>query len=275
MKPPSKSMFQPGQGVGQEFLDENRKLIAQIDRRNILRGSLTLGGLTLLGGRAASANEQLRPCTVSTVSENARLQTVLRAVSDWNDRVQAFIFRPDHLAPTYSEALVVKPPRFNAHFDVEDIKPVDGTSWKLELSGLIEDKRPWTVEQLYGLPEQELIIRHICVEGWDYIGQWSGVNLRAFFERIGADTTAKYVAFRCADDYTESLDMATALHPQTMLATKYAREPIGDPFGFPLRLRTATKLGFKNAKWVTAIEVTNNFPDTFWSKQGFNWFAGL
>ena len=113
-----------------------------------------------------------------------------------------------------------------------------------------------------------MIIRHICVEGWDYIGQWSGVNLRQFLERVGADLTAKYVAFRCADDYTESLDMPTALHPQTMLATKYAREPITDPFGFPLRLRTATKLGFKNAKWVTAIEVTNDFQETFWSKQG-------
>ncbi len=251
MKPLLKSVFHPRQGVGQAFLDENRKLIAQIDRRNVLRGSLTLGGLTLLGGCDLSENAQLRPCTVS---KNAELQTVLRAVSDWNDRVQAFIFRPDHLAPTYSEAQVVK---------------------QLELSGLIEDKRPWTVEQLYELPEQEMIIKHICVEGWDYIGQWSGVNLRAFFQRIGADTTAKYVAFRCADDYTESLDMATALHPQTMLATKYAKEPIGDPFGFPLRLRTATKLGFKNAKWVTAIEVTNDFPDTFSRKQGFNWFAGL
>ena len=121
MKPPSKSMFQPRQGVGQDFLDENRKLIAQIDRRNVLRGSLTLGGLTLLGGCAVSENAQLRPCTVS---ENAKLQTVLRAVSDWNDRVEAFIFRPDHLAPTYSVARVVKPPRFNAHFDVEDVKPV-------------------------------------------------------------------------------------------------------------------------------------------------------
>jgi DMSO/TMAO reductase YedYZ molybdopterin-dependent catalytic subunit len=69
--------------------------------------------------------------------------------------------------------------------------------------------------------------------------------------------------------------MATAVHPQTMLATKYASDLIGDPFGFPLRFRTATKLGFKNAKWVTAIEVTNDFPDTFWRKQGFNWFAGL
>ena len=225
------------------------------------RGTLSLGALTLLGG--------------CDVSENAQLQTVLRAVSDWNDRAQSFIFRPNHLAPTYSEADVVKPPRFNAHYDIDEVMPVDGATWQLELSGLIKDKRPWTVEQLYQLPEQEMIIKHICVEGWDYIGQWSGVNLRAFFERIGADTTAKYVAFRCADDYTESLDMASALHPQTMLATKYAREPIGDPYGFPLRLRTATKLGFKNAKWVTAMEVINEFPDTYYRKEGFNWFAGI
>ena len=261
MKPPSKSLFRPRTGVDKSFLLENRKLIERIDRRNVLRGALSLGALTMLGG--------------CEVSENDKLQTVLRGVSDWNDRVQAFLFRPGHLAPTYPEAQVVKPPRFNAHYDIEDVKPVDGATWKLELSGLIADKRPWTVEQLYQLPEQEMIIKHICVEGWDYIGQWSGINLRSFLERIGADTTAKYVAFRCADDYTESIDMASALHPQTMLATKYAREPIADPFGFPLRLRTATKLGFKNAKWVTAMEVTNDFPDTYYRKEGFNWFAGI
>jgi DMSO/TMAO reductase YedYZ molybdopterin-dependent catalytic subunit len=170
---------------------------------------------------------------------------------------------------------VVKPPRFNAFYDPEDVKPVDGKTWKLELAGRIENKTPWTAEQIYRLPEQEWIIRHICVEGWDYIGQWSGPNLKQFLERIGADTKAKYIAFRCADGYTETLDMATALHPQTILATKYAREPIADPFGFPLRLRTATKLGFKNAKWITAMEVTNTFVETYWSKQGFNWFAGI
>ena len=128
---------------------------------------------------------------------------------------------------------------------------------------------------ILGLPQQEMIIKHICVEGWDYIGQWSGVNLRHFSNAIGADLKARYVAFRCDDGYTESLDMATALHPQTILATKYAKEPITDPFGFPLRLRTATKLGFKNAKWVTAIEVTNDWSETYWSKQGENWFAGI
>ena len=107
------------------------------------------------------------------------MQTVLRAVSRLERQGAELIFRPDHLAPTFPEAQVVKPPRFNAYYDIEDVKPVDGASWKLELSGRIEDKRPWTAQQIYALPEQELIIRHICVEGWDYIGQWSGVNLRA------------------------------------------------------------------------------------------------
>ena len=208
---------------------------------------------------------------VATVTDTPGMQGFLRGVSSWNDRVQGWLFRPNHLAPTFSEAQVVKPPRFNAHYEIEDVKPVDGATWKLELAGLIGDKRAWTAEQINALPQQEWIVRHICVEGWDYIGQWSGVNLRTFLERVGADLTAKYVGFTCADGYTESLDMASALHPQTILATRYAREPITDPFGFPLRLRTATKLGFKNAKWVTAIEVTNTFPDTFWRKQGFNW----
>jgi DMSO/TMAO reductase YedYZ molybdopterin-dependent catalytic subunit len=113
------------------------------------------------------------------------------------------------------------------------------------------------------------------VEGWDYIGQWSGVNLRQFLERIGADLTAKYVAFKCADDYYGSIDMASALHPQTLLATKYAGEPIADPFGFPLRLRTAVKLGFKNPKWITAMEVTNDWRGGYWEDRGFNWFSGI
>jgi DMSO/TMAO reductase YedYZ molybdopterin-dependent catalytic subunit len=132
-----------------------------------------------------------------------------------------------------------------------------------------------TAQQIYALPEQEIIIKHICVEGWDYIGQWSGPNLRDFLQRVGADLTAKYVYFICNDDYTESIDMTTALHPQTILATKYAGDRLADPFGYPMRLRTSTKLGYKNAKWIRAIEVSNDFRETFWSKQGFNWFAGI
>ena len=261
IRTPSPSAFRPAGGVDQSVLDNNRELIAEIDRRKLLRGAVSLGALTMLTG-----------CNVTS---HSAVQTVLQAVSSFNDGVQALLFRPNHLAPTYTEAEVVKPPRFNAFYDVEDIKPVDVTGWKLELSGLVQERAPWTARRIYELPEQEVIIRHICVEGWDYIGQWSGVNFRHFLERIGADLRAKYVAFRCADGYHGSIDMATALHPQTILATKYAKDPITDPFGFPLRLRTATKLGFKNPKWITSIEVTNIYPGGYWEDRGFNWHSGI
>src|SRR6476659_3101909 len=130
IRSPRGSLFRPKGGVDQSPLREHKALIETIDRRKVLRGTLSLGALSLLSG--------------CDVGETGPMQSFLRGVSAWNDKVQEFIFRPDHLAPTYSEAEVVKPPRFNAHFDVEDIKPVDGATWKLELSGLIADKRPWT-----------------------------------------------------------------------------------------------------------------------------------
>jgi DMSO/TMAO reductase YedYZ molybdopterin-dependent catalytic subunit len=260
-RPATPSPFRPKRGIDQSVLEENRALIQAINRRKLLRGSLSLGALTMLTG--------------CDVTHRDSVQRVLKAVSQWNDRAQAFLFRPNHLAPTFSPDKVVKPSRFNAYYDVEDLAPVKAEDWKLELAGLISDKRPWTIRQIYDLPEQEIIVRHICVEGWDYIGQWSGVNLRQFLEGIGADLTAKYVAFRCADDYYGSIDMASALHPQTLLATKYAAEPITDPFGFPLRLRAAVKLGFKNPKWITSMEVTNTWRGGYWEDRGFNWFSGI
>ncbi len=242
-------------------LSEHRELVKDINRRNVLRGTLTLGALSFLSG--------------CNLSDRDSVQSVLRSISGFNDRVQALLFDPHKLAPTYSVSQVVKPPRFNAYYDIEKVKPIDVSTWKLEFAGRVQDKRPWSIDQIYALPEQEVIIKHICVEGWDYIGQWSGPNLKQFLTRVGADLSAKYVAFHCNDDFMESIDMASALHPQTILATKYAGEPITDPFGFPIRLRTAVKLGFKNPKWIRAIEVTNTFPPGFWYKQGFNWFSGI
>jgi DMSO/TMAO reductase YedYZ molybdopterin-dependent catalytic subunit len=261
LRSPSRSLFRPAKAIDQSILKEHRALLEAINRRRVLRGALSLGALTLLTG-----------CDITNESA---VQSVLTAVSAWNDGAQALLFSQTHLAPTFTEADVVKPPRYNGFLDVEDIKPVDGNNWKLELGGRVSDKQPWTAQRIAMLPEQEVIIRHVCVEGWDYIGQWEGVNLRLFLEKIGADLTAKYVAFRCADDYSSSIDMATALHPQTILATKYAKDPITDPFGYPLRLRTATKLGFKNPKWITAIEVTNEYPGGYWEDRGYNWFSGM
>ena len=256
-----KSPFRPAQVPDRALLDECRPLMRSLERRGFIRGGLSLGALTMLTG-----------CDWKTPDA---AETALRSISAFNDRVQALIFDPNKLAPTFPESRVIKPPKFNAYYDIMDVKPVDGASWRLELAGLIDDKRPWTIEQIATLPEQEEIIRHVCVEGWDYIGQWSGVPFATFLKRVGADTRAKYVNFKTYDNYPSSIDMATALHPQTLLATKYAREALAAPFGYPLRLRTATKLGYKNPKWITAIEVTNTYMPGFWEKTGFNWFAGI
>jgi len=261
MKPLSPSRFRPARTPDPRLLAEHAPLLRAIERRGMLRGSLSLGALAMLGG--------------CSPSDSTSVQNALRAISRFNDRVQAWLFDPDRLAPTYPESMVLKPPRFNAFYDVDEVVPVDGATWRLELAGRIAERQPWSLPQILALPEREIIIRHVCVEGWDYIGQWSGVPLRLFLERVGADLSCRYVAFRCADGYWGSIDMATALHAQTLLATKYAREIAADPFGYPLRLRTATKLGFKNPKWITSIEVTNTYPGGYWEDRGFNWFSGI
>src|SRR5581483_4027906 len=153
------SLFRPAKGQDQSILTDNRKLLREISRRKLLRGGLTLGGLGLLTG--------------CDVSDHSAVRRMLELVSSFNDSVQAAIFDPNKLAPTYSIDQVVKPPRFNAYYEVERVKPVNLVDWKLELAGLVQDKRPWTLDRIYSLPEQEEIIKHICVEGWDYIGQWS------------------------------------------------------------------------------------------------------
>ncbi len=256
-----RSRFRPARLPDPAILDDHRPLIRSLERRGIIRGGLSLGALTMLTGCDASSSTSVGQA--------------LRAISAFNDAVQAALFDPNKLAPEYPASAVLKPARFNAYYEIEKVKPVDGDSWRLELAGLIDDKRPWTRQQIAEMPEREMTIRHICVEGWDYIGQWSGVPLRSFLERVGADLRAKYVAFKTADDYPSSIDMATALHPQTLLARKYAGETLADPFGYPLRLRTSTKLGFKNPKWITAIEVTNTYPGGYWENLGFNWQSSL
>ncbi len=256
-----RSPFRPTRVPNPGVLDDHRRLIASIERRGFIRGGLTLGALTMLTG--------------CDVNKPAAVQSALLSISSFNDRIQELLFDPNKLAPTYPESMVLKPPTFNAYYDVDDVDPVDGDTWKLEVSGLVETKKPWSLRDLDALPQRDMVIRHICVEGWDYIGEWSGAPLRSFLERVGADLRARYVVFQTADKYPSIIDMATALHPQTLLATKYAKQTIADPFGFPLRLRMATKLGYKNPKWITAIEVTNTYKPGYWEKLGFNYFAGL
>ena len=240
--------------------EHSPKLIRSIERRLFLRQGLSLGALALLSGCALTDDEGV--------------QRLLLGMSRWNDRAQGWLFNPNKLAPEYPESAITKPFPFNAYYGEDEVRLVDGASYKLELSGLIREKKPWTLPELYALPQTSQITRHICVEGWSAIGKWSGVRFSDFLARVGADTTAKYVGFECADDYTTSIDMATALHPQTLLTLRFADQILAPKYGFPMKLRMPTKLGFKNPKHITAMVVTNQYPGGYWEDQGYNWFSG-
>ena len=117
--------------------------------------------------------------------------------------------------------------------------------------------------------------RHCCVEGWSMIPQWGGTPLAEFLGRVGADTQAKYVGVESADDYTTSYDMPGALHPQTLLCYEAYGKPLDAAHGAPLRIVIPTKLGYKSAKWITRLTVTNENPGGYWEDQGYDWFAGI
>ena len=233
---------------------------ARLRRRGVVKSALSLGSLALLTG-----------CDLSThTGVNAALWAMLRV----NDRIQAALFSPTHLADIFPPDAITRPFRFNAFYEEWQVRTIDAAEWRLELAGAIADRTPWTLAQLAALPRATQITRHICIEGWSQIGQWSGIPLRDFLRRIGADLRAPYVAFRCFDGYSTSLDMASALHPQTILALDFDGAALEPQWGAPLRLRIPTKLGFKSAKNLQAIEVTDKYPGGYWEDQGYDWFSG-
>jgi DMSO/TMAO reductase YedYZ molybdopterin-dependent catalytic subunit len=229
-------------------------------RRLFMRRALTLGGLSLLSGCALT-------------DENS-VERALLKVSRFNDKVQGWLFDPNRLAPTYPESMITRPFPFNAFYDLDKIPKIDADSYRLEISGMVADKHDWTLAELYKLPQASQVTRHICVEGWSAIGKWGGVTFSTFLKRIGADLSAKYVGFKCKDDYYTSIDMPTALHSQTLLAFTYDGQILPREYGYPMKLRMPTKLGYKNPKHIQAIFVTNTNPGGYWEDQGYNWFGG-
>ena len=245
----------------QLLIKDAARLLPEPSRRLFLRGAAGLGAITLLTG-----------CDLidSDAAEGA-----LMKISRFNDRVQALLFDPNKLAPTYPESMITRPFPFNAYYDEDEAPEVDGDTYKLEVGGLVDDKKSWTLPELYALPQEKQITRHICVEGWSAIGSWTGARLSDFLKRVGADTRAKYVWFQCAEGYSNTIDMPTALHPQTQMTFRFADEILPRKYGFPMKIRIPTKLGFKNPKHVIAMHVTNKDLGGYWEDRGYNWFSGL
>jgi len=201
---------------------------------------------------------------------------LLKAGLGFSDWASAKMFRTAHLAPTFADTELTPFNKFPINgYDVAD-PGVDFDKWNLAVAGAVQKPGDYTLAQIQTLPKFNQNTRHVCVEGWDVIGNFGGVRLSNFLKMIGADTTARFVSVECADDYYETLDMETALHPQTMLCYEMYGQPLTREHGAPLRLTIPTKVGYKQAKYLTNLKVTNVLQRVgYWEDQGYAYFYGL
>ena len=193
--------------------------------------------------------------------------------SDW---ASERLFRRGHLAPTFADAEVTPFEKFPINgYDVDD-PGVEFANWSLTVSGAVKKPGDYRLSEIQALPKFRQNTRHVCVEGWDVIGRFGGARLSDFLTMIGADTSKRFLTLGCADDYYESLDMATALHPQTLLCYEMYDRPLTREHGAPLRLNIPTKIGYKQAKYLTDLKVTNVLDKVgYWEDQGYSSFYGL
>jgi DMSO/TMAO reductase YedYZ molybdopterin-dependent catalytic subunit len=193
--------------------------------------------------------------------------------SDW---ASARLFRTGHFATTFDNGELTPPPKFPINgYDVDD-PGVDLEKWTLTVGGAVQKPGEYKLSTFQALPRVRQNTRHICVEGWDVIGRFGGARLSDFLQLVGADPSARFITVNCADDYYESLDMATALHPQTLLCYEMYEQPLTREHGAPLRLQIPTKIGYKQAKYLTELKVTHVLDKVgYWEDQGYSWFYGL
>jgi DMSO/TMAO reductase YedYZ molybdopterin-dependent catalytic subunit len=203
-------------------------------------------------------------------------EPLLKAGLGFSDWASAKLFRKGHLAPTFADSELTPFRKFPINdYDVDDPE-VDFDKWTLTVTGAVQKPGDYTLAQIQALPQFRQNTRHVCVEGWDVIGRFGGARLSDYLKMIGADLTARFVTVECADDYYESLDMATALHPQTLLCYEMYDEPLTRKHGAPLRLQIPTKVGYKQAKYLTDLKVANILERVgYWEDQGYSDFYGL
>jgi DMSO/TMAO reductase YedYZ molybdopterin-dependent catalytic subunit len=204
-------------------------------------------------------------------------ERLLQAGVHWSDRAAGLLFRSSQLAPTFSDAEVTPLERFPLNSYLVHDPEVDLDAWRLEVSGLVRKPGEYTLDDIRSLPRIVQNTQHICVEGWDVVGNFGGARVSDFLARVGADEAARFLEVRCADDYYESLDMASIRHPQSLLCDEMYGRPLPRTHGAPLRLIMPTKLGYKQAKYIVGLRVSNVLPARvgYWEDQGYSWHGGL
>ena len=253
-----------------------------IDRRKLLLGgaALSLSGCKVFDS-ATDGDSALRRLFAS---HEGLTRTTQRAVIG------------DRLAPEFSEADIRQGQRPNGSVDPDSAayrQMADSgfVDYRLTITGLVDTPQTLSLADLTALPSRTQITRHDCVEGWSCIAKWQGVPLGTVLKLAQPKVTARYAVFHCFDAierslagevfYYESIDLIDAFHPQTILAYAMNGAPLPVANGAPLRLRVERQLGYKMAKYVHTIELTDSLAalgsgrGSYWADRGYEWYAGI
>ncbi len=234
--------------------------MAQKTRRSFLAlgagaAVVTAGGYWL-ASEAAAAEDGIPP--------------VLRSVLGFNERmVRSALYSNSNRAATFPASAIGK---LKVNGDIGMEAAMDQTAWRLSVAG-----HELTLADIQSLPKVEETIDFKCVEGWSTVTQFAGARLSDFTAKFAQGSEqATYVGFQTpGKGYYVSLDMPSAMHPQTLLAYEMNGAPLTSEHGAPLRLVIPVKYGIKNIKRIGRIEYVNDRPADYWTEQGYDWFAGL
>ena len=232
------------------------------DRRQFIRLSLSTFSTALL----AACNKDPRSAA-----------PLLKFAERKNRIVEEALFRHDAMnvvpasAPIAGEAF----PKYFVSDRVPIWDPVVRGQWRLEVSGAVRKPASLTLEQLMKLPSVTQKVDHFCVEGWNARAVWTGVRVSDLARLVEPTADAGFVDFAGFDKgYHESWDLASAMHPQTLVAYGMDGHMLGPAHGAPARVHSPVKLGYKSTKYLTRVVFMPQQNGGYWTDQGYEWYAG-
>jgi DMSO/TMAO reductase YedYZ molybdopterin-dependent catalytic subunit len=257
----------------------------QRDRRRVLGGALAAAGSAMLAG-------------CERISNNAGFVETLKSAQYLSQAAQKVVAPRPAMAQEFSQADVAPSFRGNGTLnpvdaDYQALRQGSFADYELMVGGLVERSAFFSLAQLRAMPARTQITRHDCVEGWSCIGKWKGVQLGLLLDQVKPLPQARYAVFRCFDSmdgptldgrdsrYYESIDLDEAHHAQTILAYELNDQPLPVANGAPIRCRVERQLGYKQAKYVRAIELVESFAQIrggnggYWEDEGYEWYGGI
>jgi DMSO/TMAO reductase YedYZ molybdopterin-dependent catalytic subunit len=236
--------------------------MASLDRRDFLRLGIVAGPAALVAGCGWDGG----PLVKSKLASMSRL-------NDWVG--ENILQSSKRLARVYPAT--ARHGTMPGYFISREVPTLDvARPWVLEVGGEVKAPTTLTLEMLQQLPHITYTVKHHCVEGWTAVATWAGVPLSIVADLVQPTERARYVRFDSFDNgYYNGWDMASAMHPQTMLAYAFNDRPLMPDHGAPLRLYSPIKLGYKLTKYLTRMTFTSTRPGGHWEDQGYPWLGGI